>query len=55
MFVDFPQLGIKTFRIDISKPLEDQEPVDAIFHKLMYKLFDYLICKWPIIIINTGG
>ncbi|KNB41650.1 inositol-tetrakisphosphate 1-kinase 3 [Blastocystis sp. subtype 4] len=38
MFNDFPRLGINIFRIDISRPLEDQQPVDAIFHKLIDQL-----------------
>lgn len=35
VFSDFDELGIRTFRIDLSKPLSEQEHVDAVFHKIM--------------------
>ena len=36
VFADFNAFGIRTFRIDLFKPLSEQDHVDAIFHKIMY-------------------
>ena len=35
VFADFNAFGIRTFRIDLFKPLSEQDHVDAIFHKII--------------------
>ena len=35
MFESFSDMGIEYYRIDVSKPLGEQKPVNAILHKLM--------------------
>lgn len=44
MFESFGDMGIEYYRIDVSKPLEEQKPVDAILHKLMW-LFIWSVTK----------
>ena len=36
MFAAFDSMNITYYRIDTTKPLGEQKPVDAILHKVMY-------------------
>ena len=43
MFAAFDSMNITYYRIDTTKPLEEQKPVDAILHKVMYCFLRFIM------------